>query len=65
MWILRFFKGVGRFLLDILFVLVGLILAATVFNVVGLFWAIVISIPAWIALAWFYQTLFGLRTASA
>ena len=65
MWILKFFKGVGRVLLDLLFILVGLTVASIIFNAVGLFGAIIISVPTWIVLAWFYQALFGPRTATA
>ena len=65
MWILKFFKGVGRVILAFLFILVGLTVAAMIFNAVGLFWAIVITVPTWIALAWFYQAIFGPRTAVA
>ena len=64
MRVLKLVKGIGRFLLDILFLIAALILSAMVFNAVGVFWAVVISIPSWIALAWIYRFIFGPRTAS-
>ncbi len=65
MWFLRVVKGIGRFLLDVLFLLAGLIIAAMVFNAVGLVWAIVISLPVWLCLAWIYRILLGPRKATA
>ena len=65
MWILRFLRSVGRLLLDFLFILGGVIVAAYVFNAAGFVLAVVLAIPTWLVFAWVYKIVFGPRPAAA
>jgi hypothetical protein len=65
MWILKFIKGFGRFLADILFLIIAVVLASTVFASTGLILAVVLAIPVWLSLAWIYKGVFGPRAVAA
>ena len=55
MWIFKVIKGFGRFLLDILFVLVSVGIAAYVLASFGMNGAVILTIPVWYALSWVYS----------
>lgn len=55
MWIFKVIKGLGRFLLDILFVLVSIVSAAYVLASFGMIGAVILTIPVWYALSWVYS----------
>lgn len=63
--LLKIIKGLGRFFADILFLIIGVILASIVFANTGLIVAFVLAIPVWLALAWLYKGVFGPRQAAA
>ena len=65
MWILKFIKGLGRFLADILFLILAVILASAIFASTGLILAFVLAIPVWLGLAWIYKGVFGPRAVAA
>ncbi|MGB1876992.1 MAG: hypothetical protein ACPHGY_08770 [Rhodospirillaceae bacterium] len=65
MWILKFVKGVGRFLADLLFLIIAVIVSSTIFASTSLTLAIVLAIPVWLGLAWVYKGVFGPRHAPA
>jgi|TARA_B110000438_G_scaffold156014_1_gene149673 hypothetical protein len=55
MWIFKVIKGLGRILLDILFVLVSIVSAAYVLASFGMIGAVILTIPVWYALSWVYS----------
>lgn len=65
MMLLRIIKGLGRFFADILFLIIGVIVASIVFANTGLIVAFVLAIPVWLGLAWLYKGVFGPRQAAA
>ena len=65
MSLLRIIKSLGWFLADILFLIIGVILASVVFANTGLIAAFVLAIPVWLALAWLYKGVFGPRQVQA
>lgn len=65
MLLLRIIKSLGWFLADILFLIIGVTLASTVFANTGLIVAFILAIPVWLALAWLYKGVFGPRQVQA
>ncbi len=65
MWILRFFKGVGRVLLDPLFIIFAVILTSMVLSSVSLVWAFVLTIPLWLVCALIYKGFQSLGSSQA
>ncbi|MDG2244123.1 MAG: hypothetical protein P8L66_11590 [Rhodospirillaceae bacterium] len=65
MWILKFIKGLGRFFADLLFLIIAVIVASTIFASTNMTLAIVLAIPVWLGLAWAYKGVFGPRHAPA
>jgi hypothetical protein len=63
MWIWKFIKGIGRVIVDFLYIIAGVILTAIVFNSVGIIPAFLIALPVWLAVAYVYTLIFGPRAA--
>lgn len=65
MWVWKLIKGIGRVIVDFLYVIVGVIVTAIVFSSVGIIPAFLIALPVWLAVAFIYTLIFGPRAAKA
>ena len=65
MWVWKLIKGTGRAMVDFLYIILGIILTAIVFNSVGIIPAFLIALPVWLAVAFVYTLIFGPRASKA
>ncbi len=63
MWVWKLIKGIGRLLVDFVYLILGVIITAIIFNSVGIIAAFLIALPVWLALSYVYKLIFGPRTA--
>lgn len=64
-WVLRIIKGIGRVLVDLLYILVAVGVAAYVLSSFGMIGAVILTIPVWYALSWIYSGIQNIGGASA
>ena len=64
-WVLKIIKGIGRVLVDLLYILVAVGVAAYVLSSFGMIGAVILTIPVWYALSWIYSRLQNIGGASA
>ena len=64
-WVLKIIKGIGRVLVDLLYILVAIGVAAYVLSSFGMIGAVILTIPVWYALSWIYSRIQNIGGASA
>lgn len=62
MWVWKLIKGIGRLLVDFIYLILGVIVTAIIFNAVGIIPAFLIALPVWLGLSFVYKLIFGPRT---
>jgi hypothetical protein len=63
-WFLKIIKGIGRVLVDLLYILIAVGVAAYVLSSFGMIGAVIMTIPVWYALSWIYARIQTIGNAS-